>query len=181
LSQHANLTPAQRQDFRAAAHAIFDQLTREAIERFNRHVAGYRFFPDTHQLSLHCVPGYATLPANLQPIFRASGSYNWLTRELELDGSDHFTGVPVSIQDRYTHEFGHAIDGPNYEISDTQDWQVAWRAEIQPNPPNPNASTDQRERFAAFSTMAFGSTAKRTALEQSHPLCVAVWRAHNLW
>jgi hypothetical protein len=181
LGRHPHLPAALQQEYRAAAHAIFDQMTPAALERFNRHVSGYRFFRDGDELSAHAVPGFALLSPALRPYFVVSGAYNRRTQELELAGGGRLAGQGVTPQTRYAHEFGHAIDGPDFEISDTPEWQGAWAAEIRPSPPNPNAATNAREGFSAFAGLAYGTGADRAALEQSHPRCVAVWRAWNLW
>jgi hypothetical protein len=181
LASHANLTPTHRQEYQTAAHALFDRLTHEGLERFNRHVSGYRFFPDLDQLSAYSVPGYSQLPAALRPYAQVTGAYNRQTGELELDGGSRVAGITFPIQDRYAHEFGHAIDGPSFESSGQQEWLDAWQSEIRPNPPNPNAATNAHEGFAAFCAMACGTAANRAVLEHSHPLCVAFWRGQGLW
>jgi hypothetical protein len=181
LAAHANLTAAQRQEHQQAAHAVIGQMSVAALQRLNANVAGYRLFPDAHELSLYAVPGYASLPVSLRPYLLAHGAYNRRTREVEIDGGGRIGPFVFTAQDRYAHELGHAIDGPAFDVSDPQEWQDAWRAEIAPTTRSPAAQVDHREGFATFAGMAYGTNANRRALETSHPLCVAVWRRHGLW
>ncbi len=156
-------------------------MTEEGLKRFNRNVSGYRLFADRDQLSAYAVAGYTHLPPAVRQYMQISGAYNRKTRELELDGSDRIAGIAFSTQDRYGHEFGHAIDGPSFELSGQREWQDAWRAEIKPNPPNPNAATNAHEGFVAFSAMIYGSGANRTGLSRSQRLCVTFWGSIGLW
>ena len=95
LASHSALAQAMRQEFQTAAHTLFDVFTDDALKHFNQNVLGYRFFADTHELSLACVPGYAQLPPVIQAYARASGAYNTRTRELELDGGFVLGPIPL--------------------------------------------------------------------------------------
>lgn len=181
LAQHANLRPAQAQEYRDAAFAIISFFTVSAANRFNAHVRGYRFFSSLDELSAHCVPGFSQVPQTLRQYVLAVGAYNVQTEEIEVDGGGRFAGFVFTTQDRFAHEFGHALDGPQRDISSTSEWRGAWQAEIVPHPPNLNAQTALHEGFAAFAAMVFGTQADRTALEQTHPACVQVWRSWGLW
>jgi hypothetical protein len=183
LARHANLPAARQQEYRAAAHAVFDQMTQAGLERLNRHLTGYRLFPDLVELNQYLRPGaprqQIVLAVRLNAA--ATGGYNATTGELEADGGWVIGSRVFSTQYVFAHESTHAVDGPQGEISGTPEWQNAWRAEVVPAFPGTRAARGPGEGFARFGQVVYESGLSRQALEARYPLAVDVWRRWGLW
>lgn len=183
LAGAGHLSPARKQEYRQAAFAVFDLMTPQAMERFNRHLRGYRLFENLFDLNCHFSPHLprqqvqAFVGLNLLRL----GAYNTSTGEIEADGGNRFAGRTFSTQYVFAHEFGHAVDGPNSEISATQEWQDAWSAEIVPAYPGTTAALHPAEGFSRFSQVVHESGLPRPDIEAQFPRCTDLWRHWRLW
>jgi len=164
-----------------AAVSIIDQMTPAAVQHLNRNVSGYRFFPDLLSLNQHFMPGNPAVPTLITLGLAHLGAYNETTGELELDGPSRFAGKTFGIAYTYSHEFGHALDGPSHSFSNQVDWDVAWRAEIVRAFPGTNAVTSAQEGFSRFANLVYGGEVARADVETNFPLCVEFWRRQSLW
>jgi hypothetical protein len=183
LGQQIQLLPAAVQEYRMAAYAIFDQMTLQAVERFNKHVGGYRFFNDLVSLNQHFNPTRppADVAREVAMGLARLGAYNVHTGELEIDGGSQFAGRFFSPQYIFAHEFAHAVDGPQLEISGTGEWYDAWISEICSTHPGTNAARSPEDGFAKFGQLVHESGIQRTMLESQYPKSAAVWRKWSLW
>src|SRR5579862_2632237 len=110
----ANIPKKQAKLYKNAAKRILGRMTAEGLQRVSRNVSAYYYYRDLE--SLEAVGGEGSL-----------GFYRTNNRTLHLD--DGGTGRD-SIHRTYAHEYTHALDGPEDEISGSAEWQAAWQEEI---------------------------------------------------
>ena len=112
------------------------------------------------------------------------GGYDPESGHLLLDGGeDEDSNISSSIISHYAHEFSHAMDGPDHELSVSVSWRTAWHKEILASlrPLSVYAQESAREGFAEFGRIMYSGVVTREVLAVVFPLCVAYWKGRGLW
>lgn len=119
---------------------------------------------------------------------RAAGSYHRGTKTMDLDGPpSHFVGLGKSEfmtgTHVHAHELGHAIDGPNHELSLSDAWKAAYAAEIDlpDSPLTDYAKTEPEEGFAEFSRLLYGGGFRDDEILGAFPRCAQFFKDRGLW
>ena len=165
-----------------------------ALDRLNRHVKGYTFHNSTGDLGASLVKFLAktaNVPESSISFQGAAGAWTKTTGELHLDGGDPKQYSTDEYQSKpeetdvtrhvYAHEYTHAIDGPNHEISYSPEWKDAYQKEIVARKAlSAHGRTRPSEGFAEFGRLVFTSGKSLEEIAKEYPLCTAVWKKHNL-
>lgn len=102
----------------------------------------------------------------------------------ELMGANP-TGADVA-RHTYAHELGHAIDGPDSELSNSAEWRSAWRIEVDfsggkgPNLTN-YARSNPSEGFAEFCRLVYSGDADAGEIQSKFPGCTKFLKDRRLW
>lgn len=212
----AGLSPEQREAYGKAAAAVLGRMPDGARGRLDRHLKEVVFHPDTTKLGLAAV-GAAMKRPDLTPEQRQQlqqtqaaiesgdlkpgGSYQ--QGRLDVDGEygyseampgKHSTGEGATPQQVYAHELGHAIDGPDHELSGSEGWSKAFQDEIVFSPWNgqlAGGETEPRlsayggaslsEGFAEFSRLIYAADAPLEAVEREFPGASGFFKQQGLW
>jgi hypothetical protein len=175
LNRHAALGETKRQACRATASQVLHALPAKALERFNKGAREYRFYGSCQDLTKGALPP-SQLAAFAGKI--AGGGYDGSRKRLHLDG-DTPRGQPA--RELYAHEFGHAVDGPEYEISSSPEWQEAYQSEIKPGGLSDYAKTLPREGFAEFFRLVHGTDTDRAEIVKRFPKCSDVFKKWGIF
>jgi hypothetical protein len=133
--KQADLTDPQREEYRQATKNSLARMSPVALKRVHRSVREFRYYPSHAAVAAGIKAKYQSL--RLKPATVIRGMF-------DRDGTAHldgpgvmFTGKPERTANEFhAHELSHAIDRvmnkarPQYEISDTPEWQAIWREEL---------------------------------------------------
>lgn len=162
LDKSPRLSPEQREAYHATAKGILERMTPKMLERFG---AGTPYSPQfaasSDDLKEHLKALFKNSPKALAALAGTGplgGGYfrdNKGNGGLALDGGRPSTrpaegAFPQdgSAEGVYAHEFSHAIDGPNHELSNSDEWKAAYGA--MKGKMNRYADTGPQEGFAEF-------------------------------
>ena len=108
-------------------------------------------------------PRYPTNQALLLPALHlAQKEYGWIAPEI-MD------------------EVAHAIDGLKHDLSETKEWERAWKAEISDGGfLGPDSTTNAREGFSEFGAMLLGSGLPAKTIAEVMPQSVKFWKDRRL-
>lgn len=170
------LTEAQKDEYRAAIRVVIGRLTPLALARVQAEVREYKFYKSWQELTDAIRRKY--------PKMRIKGTIKGaLDRDgsLHLNGGGTLFGRPAKLEEFYAHEITHAIDGRGHEISNSPEWQEAWKAEIQDGAYlGPDSSRSPQEGFGEFGAMLLGSGTSADQVEEVMPRCVHVWKERGI-
>jgi hypothetical protein len=180
LLAHPHLPLERRGEYARAAAVVFGRMTPTALLRFRRNTAGITFYLTLEELTVELARSVANVQAVLAQGRTAGGAYQNARKWLHLNGGDE------EVEDRdcialYAHEFSHAVNGPEREISRLKAWEVSWRKEIIPRPLTLRARVSPHEGFAEFGRVLYTRQLTRRYLEREFSGCVEVWRGCGLW
>jgi len=181
----AGLTPAQKAQYRAALDAVVPRMSDVALRRFDANVDEIGFKSSAVEVTHDLHDGQVR-----REILRMSGKLTMGFYErhkdshagrLVLDGDPppEF-GVKGITRDVYAHEFSHALDyEPNTRnrISDTPEWQQAWKSELKGDKLTKQAAVSPVEGFAEFGRLAMFAPEHAKNL---FPKSWSVWKKHGL-
>lgn len=172
-------------EYRTSALSVLRAMSPAAVQRLNRNVRDFHFVSQFAQVTPTVRTRMAKLgyPANevAEIPDGVCGAYIKDDKTLVADG-----GVPgtrpeegVHTAGVYAHEWGHALDGPDNELSNSKRWLAAWHDEIENSvtPPSDYAKRSPSEGFAEFHRVL---VANRTAALKLYPKCAAVWEKQGL-
>lgn len=159
----ANLPTRQAKLYRAAALRVLKRMTEAGLARLENNLTAYYFYPD--------LAGVTAAGGNENSL----GFYRASNGSIHLDGGD----ADNSIHDTYAHEYTHALDGPNDEISGTQEWQDAWREEIVNGEGLGGEGADFPDEGLAYLGELI-LRGKRELARDECPKCLAVWEGLGL-
>jgi len=183
LASAAELTPAKTAMYRAAGGKIIDAMGPKALERWNANVESITFYPDTESITRYARSLRPELDdvVDIRGLCARNPSQPRLC-SLHLNGGSE-TGDRFSrkTSDAYAHEFAHAVDWGDGELSPlslTQAWKDAWQ-ESQDIINGRLGVTDQSptEGFANFAIFVWNypEDARRHC-----PACWRLWKNHGL-
>ena len=180
LAKHHEIPIERRGEYARAAGVIFERMTPTALLRLRLNTREIRFYETLDELTADLARTERAVQSNLVRGIPIGGAYDLGWRRLHLNGGD--AGVPNrDILSLYGHEFSHAINGPDREISSSPAWHSAWKKEIGGSRMSLPALTSPQEGFAEFGKFLYSGTVSRKAFERRLPLCVEVWRGYGIW
>lgn len=97
------------------------------------------------------------------------------------------TNSEQQLRHIYTHEIAHSIDGPENELSNSDEWQNAWNNEIYYHPfmsipqLTAYAATSPSEGFAEFCRLVYTDDVPLDEIEIKFPLSSALLKRKALW
>ena len=182
-------TESERNNGKADARKLFDNMSAEAVRRWNKNVKAVAMHGSIESLNnvINDIAGE-----------KSSGSCAgaWVANRGDVKGNLHLDGGVNGIAaiEFWAHEFAHAIDGePTWtetvndgimhygggRLSDSYDWHEAWQSEInKPDCPlNAYAKKNQREGFAEYGRMLWMIPKEA---REFFPKCYAVWKKAKL-
>lgn len=179
----------KRKHYHDVAASVLETMSAIAVERFNYHINSAKFFKNVDELTQYvdAIGGKKTV-SNI----RVGGVYmhgvdrnGEAIMRLALDGgaeseqgASNFDNTQLmKTSGYYAHEFGHAVDGPNFELSSSDEWKAAYGAEIDRDgdPLSRYARTHDSEGFAEYARLVHENPA---LAKKQFPLC---WRAWKKW
>ncbi|WP_439627502.1 phage portal protein family protein [Gemmata sp.] len=203
------LSPEQRQRYHAAVDRVAARLPAAAHTRLERHLESAHFHPDAESVGLGAARevlrdpeiddatqkewlGY--LAQMKRGELRVGGVYAPTVRSVHVDGDGgkdypgrHGTGEMLAHH-VYAHELGHAIDGPDNEISNSPQWRHAFGSEIQHDPDaggeaplTTYAGRSPSEGLAEFARLLYATDTPTAAIERDFPKAAFVFKGHGLW
>ncbi len=179
------LTPEQKQTYKASIANVTNAMPEEAIKRLSQNTKKVRFHATTEALTNKIVSESPEVKAKMEANEKKTGkkmglkgAYNREHQQLDLNGATKFEGKDISTEHFHAHEMAHAIDGPQHEISNSPEWQQAWKEEIQPGQLSKYAATTPAEGFAEFGRLNYA--AKDSAIQSKYPKSYAVWKSKGL-
>lgn len=158
-----------------------EKLPQAARERFLRYTHSVRFCASVEVLNQELLADHPDLAPQMTAKNNqfALAAYSPEHRTLYLDG-----GLGGAIDRVYSHELGHCIDGPEYELSGSREWQAIWNEEIyrEKNPPLSHYSNYSRvEAWAEFCAAMYSGEVDLTELEKRLPRAAKYARELKLW
>jgi hypothetical protein len=170
------------QEYRAAVFTILRATPAGCLARLNANLRSIHFVADFAQVSPVLRRRVERLGYNPGDVpDGACGGYLKDDKAVVADG-----GVPGTRPEEgvhtvgvYAHELGHAIDGPDDEISNSKAWQAAWAKEMKNagRPPSEYAQVSASEGFAEYHRLLVANRKQAVAL---YPRCADVWRGRGL-
>ena len=164
-------------EYRAAAVSVLSAMSPGAVKRLNKHVQTVHFVGTFPEVTKEVRRRLEKLGDTIEVPDGVAGAYIKDDRTLVADG-----GVPgtrpeegVHAAGVYAHEIGHALDGPDDQISSSKSWGLAWNKEIVNGsaPPSEYAQKTPSEGLAEFHRVLI---ANRQAACQMYPHCAAVFK-----
>lgn len=206
----SNVSAEQKAAYSEAMAGVMSRLPGRALDRIGAHLSGSQFYESSQALgvavfskAMEQAPSEqrAQMQLTLDRIkggeISIGGCYESGAgaKVLHLDGGMQIRGgkgahgtASQSAAEVYAHELGHAIDGPDHQISNHPKWQEAWAAEIGPAAGaganarlSGYATKDTHEGFAEFARLVYGGTVPLDRVENEFPRCSALIKAAKLW
>lgn len=208
IAKTPGLSDEQRLDYTRAASNVLRGFPSLARDRFTKHLqSGAHFYKDPKAVSLGATDFAAKLPG-LNDAQRAKvaqtrtkiengdlvigGAYLKASGgSLHLDG-----GIPgtsggthgskaQSTAEVYAHEFMHAVDGVDEQISKSARWLEAYDKEIGPKSGEPQlsgyAQTKPSEGLAEFGRLVYGGLVPLDRVEREFPVASKFFKEAKLW
>jgi hypothetical protein len=142
LARHSHIPTRTRQQFAAASSSVLDRMKPPAALRFIQNVESITFYRTVHQLNRE-------LSTRLQTIREGNAKGQFAPGLYEIRGGRGFLhlngvrGTTVTLREMFAHEFIHAVNGPKRELSESPEWQEAWKHDIVPK----QSLTEQARRL----------------------------------
>jgi hypothetical protein len=171
--QESALSVTIQMKYRQAIDAVLVAMTSHAIGRFHATVKEIRFYKTHSELTAAVRDKYPALTIRgvLKGCFDRDGT-------LHLNSGGKLFGRNAGLSEFYAHEITHAIDGNQHEISGSEKWQTAWKAEQ--DFLSENGKKTPSEGFAEFGEMLLGSGITREQMNDVLPMCLKVWEENQL-
>lgn len=211
--QTSGLPEATQKQFAQSAGHVSARMPEPAQKRFTANTqGGVQFFASGGEAVLAGIRQWANLPEtqsvlpkeaiadhvaqweNLAQNGTFGGAYNPSVQGLFLDGGEeafrsgeNFSPDLDAAKLRvhiYAHEFAHAIDGPEFELSRNPKWEAAWKGEIKKvfaSPLSKYAKTDPQEGFAEFGRLVYSGDFELGKIEAAFPKASQYWKGLGLW
>ncbi len=205
------LSDDQRARYHAAVDHVASRLPLAAHGRLANHLGGARFHPDETTVGPESVAEVLNHPgadAETKQAWKAwgdslkergvhaGGVYSGATGSIHADGDmdnphpgRHSPGDKFLAHHVYAHELGHAIDGPDHEISSSPQWAHAFDSDIAHKPKQVGdeaplttyAAKSPSEGFAEFARLLYASDVPTDQIRREFPKASLVFNAHGLW
>lgn len=210
----ASLPPDKQAAYSQAAAAVLSKIPPLGLDRAAKHVAASHFYESARALGLGAIdralqtPGLSDEQRTKLTARRAKVESGQLTTagayvtrdggQLHLDGGFDDTGYTEpgrhggptqTTAEVYAHEFGHAIDGPQFQVSNSARWQEAYAKEIGPNAKADDGSprltryahTNAQEGLAEFCRLVYGGQVDLAQVEKEFPIASKFFKEAKLW
>ncbi|HEY1187166.1 MAG TPA: hypothetical protein VGE74_05880 [Gemmata sp.] len=209
-----NLTDEQRQRFAGAVERVVKSIPKMALDRMADRVSDVTFHPATAPIGQACIDALASKPGlteEQRAVVRSThadlakqnigGAYIKSLRQLHVDG-DHLMKYTRSGKYEsqrampsdgvYAHELGHALDGPDNEITKSDEWRDVFASEIaydveevRKRKAAPRlteyAGTKPSEGFAEFTRLVYGSDVPHDQIAREFPKATALFKSRGWW
>ncbi len=187
LDRLTNVSREQREHYHKQATRVLRNLTPNALKRVQANTKGVSFYKDRVDLTDFFVKDYPSMAEIRSQGGTVNGIYDAGNQTLHLDGASTTYGDKLNptgddqTHHIYAHEMTHAIDGPKFEISHTDEWHKAWEKEIKASEEiSKYAATNPQEGLAEFGRLVLASSHDAAKIRQDFPLCAAVWDKHGI-
>lgn len=176
----SSLPKEKRQEYADAVKRVVYNLPKAAAERIAQNLAKVTFHDSVREVSLAASKLIKDPDEQRKLVDGESvigGYYVKGDRSLTLDGGD----PPYSsAHEIYAHEVSHAVDGPHYELSRSEEWRGAWASEIKGGNLTKYATTKEPEGFAEFGRLIYGRGKTADDLRTRFPRCTAFMESRGL-
>ena len=191
LTKTKGLSEDQRKTYGDGIAKAVSRMPPKALERLKKGIKAVSFQPDTGAIAKAVARDEPSVKAQFEEYdrqgvkYEMGGAYN-RDGKLYLDGGmkEHANYHDTSMSNPhqvYAHELTHAIDGPNFELSTSDEWVDAWTSELQGGQLNNYATTMSMEGFAEFGRMVYASDRGAAEITKQFPKCAAFFRSRGLW
>ena len=151
-------------------------MTPNALARLHANVKEYKFYPSLESLTAGIQAKYPAFKPKkgkaYKGLFDKDGTFH-----LNGRGDGALFGRPASFDELSAHELAHGIDGTDHEISGSESWKKAWKAEKNLFT---HGQKSEQEGFAEFCPMLLGQGIPRKRMKEAMPKCLKVWEANGL-
>lgn len=144
---------------------MVEDMPPAAMERFSQNLVAYQWYADDAALDAAYRATHPNFPADVV----AMGWYNRSGRTI------HVAGANGRI---YAEEIGHAIDGPNLDISNSEGWRRAYMRERGRVQFPEHASSSRQEWFAYLYTIAMCDEEQWELAEERLPRSTEIVRRY---
>jgi len=194
------LSDEQRATYGAAATRVLGRMPPKALDRLHAHVSTMTFHPTNEAVGEALLASYGGSAAGSAFAERVrkmiadgmapAGAYSTQTGAVHADGGFPAGSggwmVSKSLPEAtpahiYAHEWGHAIDGPTFELSASPAWQEACAAEFKNGRLTEYASFKPSEAWAEFARAVYAADVPLDRVEAAFPKASAVWKEAGLW
>lgn len=204
----SDLPAEKKAEYSNAVASVLSRMPPRALDRVAAHSTRVVFHPDAKSLGLAVMD--RELAKEGRPAaevewlkemrdgiaagkYQVAGAYQTNSREVHLDGGQPpgrqqagphgGRGDPAEV---HAHELGHAIDGPDSQVSRSKRWLEAYHAEIGPRAgAEPRltryAHTNASEGLAEFARLVYGGRADLARVEAEFPVAVKFFKDAKLW
>ncbi len=199
LAGNKEISQRRAKVYADAVRRVIGNMPTNALERIVKHTQKASFHRTHHGVVLGIVDAYEDDRMKSHVAAQLVGSavmgcYQINPVEgsgkLILDGAAAEQGVTPTDSDLgsgnthevYAHEFGHAIDGPNHEISGSSEWRAAWQSEILGSSIHLSryAQSKESEGVAEFSRLLYAGEHDEGSIKRQFPKCYTVFARHGL-
>ncbi len=139
---------------------IADRMTPEALDSLADNLKEVKMFESTESLSAEV--GALTKAITGEDAKNCVGGFHSSLGIMYIDGGPDPKGT-------LAHEIAHAVDGPNYRFSASDNWQTAWKSELSSEGLTKYAATSGREGFAEFGRALFSGDLPPRYLKETYP------------
>lgn len=183
------LSPGQREAYQGYARSVISKLPPKAAEHVAGNLKDVQFHKSVADLDKEVRLKYPTMDAQLNKRGykgHVGGLYDQNTGQMFLDGPTMFSDGEEGGDLVYAHEFGHAIDGENFQFSNTPDWGDAWKTELanswlgKAGPIGDYAGGSRREGWAEFCRLVYGQGVNPDELRKRFPRSTAFFEKSGL-
>jgi hypothetical protein len=177
--REANLTQAQRREYRQATRAVIARMSSEVVHRLHANTTAFRYYP-THEALIQAIKAkYPALAKKLKPTSVIKGMLD-KDGTVHMDGGGTIHGRQATITDFHAHELTHGIDGVNHGLSESEAWGDVWAEEIVGNDAfTRKARADYREAFSEVGSLLLGAGISANELALLCPGVVRFWKARH--
>ena len=177
------LSPEQAKYYESEAHSVIGKFNAVAHKRFKEGCNKITFKSDLDALNDGLVEAVPILEEWRKKGGIAAGVYLGKKKEVMIDGEapNYREGDKQrEPKQTYAHEFMHAIDGPEREISSDKEWLNAWQQEIVgPKRLSKYAGTKPSEGLAEFGRFIYAHASPEEG-NKRFPQCFAVLKKYGV-
>lgn len=176
--QSSDLTTRMRTQYGQFAKDLHERLPAAAKERFTKHVKSVSFHESPEVLTEKVIEGNPAMKEVMKGGKKAAGAYSKKNEALHLNGGFTMDGKKLTADHIYAHEFAHAIDGPDLELSKDEGWREAWRSEAQLV--SKYALKTPQEGFAEFGRLVYAGGLSADQMTERFPMMFKHWEGAGL-
>lgn len=174
----SDLTSRMREKYGQTARDVHARLPAKARERFDAHVESVSFHESPEVLTAAVLEKNPAMKEMMKGGKKAGGAYSKTRKELLLNGGHTIDGKKFQADQIYAHEYTHAIDGPDKELSGSEAWREAWREEAQRV--SKYATKTPAEGFAEFGRLVYSNELGMDQLQERYPKMLEQFKAMEL-